>query len=247
MEDNKKLIIDKAEDALRICSDKNIPKFVGFLSPGEASIIASSVKGGLFYGGYPTAERIIFGALPDYLEAQLSAFPITPVEIRYNPKYSLSHRDILGTLMSAGVERSTVGDIIVSDGYAVIFVLDEIADYFIEQISKIKNIGVSLARIDNIGSLELINNPKTEGITFTVSSLRLDAVVSALTGMGRSKSEQFIEDGLVFVNSFEVKKITKKVNKDDVITVRRFGKFRITQTGNVSKKGREIVSAEKYI
>ena len=247
MEENKKLIVAKAEDALRICSDKNIPKVVGFLSPGEASIISSSVKGGLFYGGYTMAERTVFGALPNYLDNEFSAFPITPIEIRYNPNYSLSHRDILGALMSAGVERSTVGDIIISDGYAVIFVLDEIADYFIEQISKIKNVGVTLARIDNIGSLELINNPKTEEITFTVSSLRIDAVVSALTGMGRSKSEQFIEDGLVFVNSFEVKKITKKVNKDDVITVRRFGKFRITQTGNVSKKGREIVSVEKYI
>lgn len=149
--------------------------------------------------------------------------------------------------MSAGVERSTVGDIIIAPGCAVVFVLEDIAGYFIEQVTKIKNVGVVLKRLESIEDLDIINNPKTEEITFTVSSLRLDAIISALTGMGRSKAEQTVEEGLVFVNSFEVNKPTKKINIGDVITVRKFGKFKITQTGNVSKKGREIVSAEKYI
>ncbi len=247
MEDNKKLIVAKAEDALRICNQKNIPKFVGFLSPAEAAVISSSIKNGVFYGGYPTAERTVFGALPDYLEGQFSAFPIIAVEVCYNKKYSLSHRDVLGALMSTGVERSTVGDIIIAPGCAVVFVLEDIAGYFIEQVTKIKNVGVVLKRLESIEDLDIINNPKTEEITFTVSSLRLDAIISALTGMGRSKAEQTVEEGLVFVNSFEVNKPTKKINIGDVITVRKFGKFKITQTGNVSKKGREIVSAEKYI
>lgn len=250
MEVQQKLLVAKALDAIRISGLRNIPKFVGFLSPGEASAIKQGIGNNpstFFFGGYDGAERTVFGVLPDYLGEDLTAFPVTALQITFNENFLLSHSDVLGALMSSGVDRSTVGDILISSGQVIVFVLEEMAEYFINQIDKIRNIGVSIKKLENLKNVSIIHNPKREAFSFTVSSLRLDAVVSGLTGIGRSKSEQLIADGLVFINSFEALKPTKKVQQGDILTVRRYGKFKIAQTGALSKKGREIISAEKYI
>lgn len=250
MDEQQKLLVAKAMDAIRICETRNIPKFVGFLSPGQSAAVRQGVGNNTsvyFYGGYEGAERTVFGVLPDYLEEALSAFPIAVLQITFNDNFSLSHSDVLGAFMSSGVDRSTVGDILISPGQVIVFVLEEMAEYFINQIDKIRNIGVSVKKLKNAEDTPILHNPERESFTFTVSSLRLDAVVSGLTDVSRSKAEQLIADGLVFINSFEVIKPTKRVQQGDIITVRRHGKFKITQTGALSKKGREIISAEKYI
>ena len=149
--------------------------------------------------------------------------------------------------MSTGVSRTTVGDILVFKGVAFAFVLEEVAEYFKNQINKIKNVGVNLYVLDDINEVLVDKTDNFSELKFTLSSMRLDAVVSGLTGKSRSISEKLILDGFVFVNSFEVTKTTKKVQCGDVITVRKFGKFVITSSGNYSKKGREIISAKKYI
>lgn len=249
MEDTQKLLVAKALDAVRICELRNIPKFVGFLSPGEASAIKTGigfVNSAVFYGGYEEAERNVFGVLPDYLQNDRTAFPITVLKINFNKAYSLSHSDVLGALMSLGISRSTVGDILIFSGRAIVFVLDDIAEYIANHIDKIRNVGVTVTVSEGSVDEEIIFERKTEPVNFTVSSPRLDAVVSGLTGMGRSKAEQAILDGIVYVNSFEAEKPTKKVQQGDVISIRRCGKFKITGMGTFSKKGREIISAEKY-
>lgn len=250
MNEQEKLLIAKVNDAVRISSIRNIPKFVGFLSPAQAALISQNfafVSGSAFFGGYNGAERQIFGVLPDYLNNEVSSFPIKALEFCFNSAYTLTHRDILGTLMSTGVERSVIGDIVILNDKAYAFVLDEMAEYFAFQIDKIKNVGVKIKIIDDLSTLNIENIQKSVPLSFTVSSARLDAVVSGLTGKSRSESEQLISNGFVFVNSFEVTKTTKKILKGDIITVRKIGKFKVSETGNFSKKGREIITALKYI
>lgn len=249
MDQQIKLLIAKAEDAVRLCRLRNSPKFWGFLSPGEQTVIASSVKGEgtRFYGGYDDAERRMFGALPDYIDDVSSSFPIVAINFSYPSSYKLSHRDVLGSVMATGINREKVGDIRFGDGLAVVLVADDIANYLKEQIKKIGNVGV-VAEITPVGeALSFLPPPSTVPLNFTVSSPRLDAIVSGLTGCGRSKAELMISDGLVFVNSFEVSKVTKQIKAGDKITLRGIGKFEITGSGSFSKKGREIITAKKYI
>jgi RNA-binding protein YlmH len=248
--EQEKLLISKALDTIRISNLKSVPKFFGFLSPSEAAIITKNINLGnnvYFYGGYEQAERRMLGVLPEYAEEDFNLFPISVLEISFNKNFTLSHRDVLGALMSLGVSRQSVGDIIILSGTVYVFVSNEISDYFVSQIDKIKNVGVSVKLLEGINNLELERIQKTVDISFTVSTPRLDAVVSALTEKSRSVSEKLITDGLVFVNSFEVTKTTKRIQNGDIITVRKIGKFKITSVGNFSKKGREIISAQKYI
>ena len=249
MENEAKLILAKANDLVRIRDLRSIPKFSGFLTPSEAAVIEAGIKARncYFFGGYSQAERRIFAALPDYVIEPFKEFPISALKFEYRKIDKLSHRDFLGAFMSTGITRDTIGDISVSDGCAVAFVTNDIARYLTEQIEKIGKVGVS-SQIFDINELDdFLISPKTLSLNFTVSSLRLDAVLSGLVGCSRSKAESFIKDGLVYINSFEVTKSTKQVKAGDFITLRGVGKFLIAGSNGVSKKGREIIAAEKYI
>lgn len=249
MENDSKLLLAKANDIVRLRDAKNIPKFSAFLSPAEAAIIESNIKApnSLFYGGYTSAERRVFGALPEYVLEPTYEFPISILKFEYRKIDKLSHRDFLGSFMATGITRESIGDICVGEGVAIAFVLKDIADYLLDQITKIGRVGVSISEIDSSELSTFLPQAKTTSVNFTVSSLRLDAVLSGLTGCSRSKAETYIKDGLVFVNSFLVNKSTKLVKVNDFITLRGTGKFLITDCNGVSKKGRLFVKAEKYI
>ena len=249
MDSEVKILLAKAKDLVRIRNLRNIPKFSGFLTPSEAALILSSLKepGCCFFGGYPDAQRCMFGALPEYITEPFSEFPIKALKITYRKVDILSHRDFLGSFMATGISRDRIGDIRVGEGIAFAYVTQEIALYLAKQITKIGKVGVA-TEVISVGEVEdILPKPKTLPLKFTVSSLRLDAVLSGLTGCSRTKSEKYISEGLVFVNSFEVTKATKQIKCGDRITLRGVGKFVITQSGEVTKKGREIVVAEKYI
>lgn len=249
MINESKLFLDKIKDLIRIRDLRNIPKFTAFLTPSEASIVASTFKepNCLFFGGYPEAERRMFGALPEYIEDFNAEFPITALKFEYRKVDKLSHRDFLGSFMATGISRETIGDIRIGKGCAVAFVCDDIADYLVNQITKIGRVGVSVQKISLSDVTDYFEQPKTVPLSFTVSSLRLDAVLSGLVGCSRNKAESFVKEGLVFVNSFEVLKVTKQVKSGDFITLRGTGKFLITSCNGLTKKGREIITAEKYI
>lgn len=249
MESESKLFLAKINDLIRIRDLRNIPKFSGFLSPSEASIIENAIRSPncFFFGGFTKAERRIFGALPNYVDEPFEVFPITALKFSYRNVDVLSHRDFLGSFMATGISRETIGDIRVGEGSTVAFVTNEISNYLIEQIVKIGRVGVSVEKIDLTSVNDFLEQDQTIPFDFTVSSLRLDAVLCGLVGCSRSKAEEHISDGKVFINSFEVIKTTRQIKAGDFITLRGKGKFLIVSCNGVSKKGRVIITAEKYI
>ena len=236
----------KLTDAARVSELRSIPKFVGFLSSAEVSEGLKVLKGckhGVF-GGYDGAERSYVGIFPDWCEASEEQYPITPITFTFREVDSLSHRDFLGSLMALGLERSTVGDILVEKGRAVAFVSEDIADYIISQLSKVGRVGVVLKK-GYEGSL-----PEVGGFleaSATVASLRLDCVIGALTGKSRNSAQEFISSGLVSVNSLAAEKSTTSIKDGDVLSIRGFGRFKMISTGETSKKGRVILRWKKYI
>lgn len=86
--------------------------------------------------------------------------------------------------MSLGIERETVGDILVEDGRAVVFVKTELSDYVKSQISKVGRVGV---KVDDADLSKLPQGRGVEEKTFIVSSLRLDNIVAAVCKLSREK------------------------------------------------------------
>ena len=57
-------------------------------------------------------------------------FSIARLRAQWNGKYaSLGHRDLLGALLGLGIEREMLGDILLCEDGARVFVLEEIAPY----------------------------------------------------------------------------------------------------------------------
>ncbi len=242
------LLVSRIKDAVRISDTSATPKFVGFLRPEEVAEILSVCRlqevRHSFFGGYADAERVFFGAFPEWCDGGEEYFPISALTFTYRSAAQLSHRNFLGTFMSLGITRETVGDILIEKGRAVAFFSSEITDFVKSQITKISGEGVT---ISEGFTLPLPGMTGFSEFTDTVASPRLDCVVASLIGGSRAKATELIEQKLVLINSVCCDKAVKSVKSGDSITVRSKGKFIIDSIDGKTKKDRLILKAKKYI
>ena len=242
----QQLLIPRIEDTAKLAYRTDSPKFLGFLSLEEcvAAERALSSKNINFklYGGFDEAQRKMLGCFPEWCDDK--SFPITPVTVKFRSVDKLGHRDILGALMGTGLKREKVGDILIEDGRAVVFLCDDIVDFVIQNVEKMGRLGVNLS----IGAEYPLPTAKQPvELTETVASKRLDCVIAAICRMSRGDAVRKIEIGEVFVNSAVCEKITYTLNDGDAVTVRGNGKFIIDSFPQKTKKDRLVLKFKKYI
>ncbi len=248
MTNENALLIARLDDIITASSKKQYPTFIGFLNEQQISVLTqhlkkSKVSNYRFFGGYENSDRCLLGiSFGDYIEDYY--YPITGISFKYKPEYKLSHRDFLGSLMGLGLKREAIGDILTGDGYTVVFIKDEIKKYVLSQIQKIGSVGVVTEEWDNY-TLPIKN--EFENISCTISSARLDNIVSALVGLSREKSATIIKQGLVFVNSITVDNLSYTIKTGDKISIRGKGKFIVGDFSGFTKKGRLKLTVQKYI
>ena len=111
---------------------RDVVSFSDFLNLNELNILHTTPKD-MFparyetYGGYDLSERQMVAFLPDALYYDYG-YPMQIIEIKpLNAKFSeeLSHRDYLGSLMNLGIERNKMGDILLMEDRAVLFIREE--------------------------------------------------------------------------------------------------------------------------
>lgn len=240
-----KLLPARVDDLIEIVRKSNFPKYLGFLTPDEAAVAVKCFKLGETYrifGGYDDAERTMLGVLPDWCNDPV--FPIKAITFTYRECDSLSHRDFLGALMSLGIERETIGDILVEKGRAVVFAAEDVARFIVTQIDKVGNVGVTLTD----GYAEPLPQISTkQACSATVASTRVDCVIAAICNMSRNMAAEKIADGFVSVNSIGVTKSTTTIRAGDKITIRQKGRFEIVSCDGYSKSGRIILKYNKYM
>ena len=242
--DNDKLFFSKLDDGIYLSEKRQRAYFFPFFTEREQALaerylVSVGFHRFAFFGGYEGAERKMLG-LFFYEEEE---FPLCAVRFSFRKSDKLSHRDFLGAIMSLGVERETVGDILVEDGSCVVFVRSEIRDYIVSQIFKIGNVGV---KIGDLNGEQLPRGRDAEERDYTVSSLRLDAVVAAITGLSREKTKSLILSGSVALEHIECKNVSQAVGEHDTVTVRGKGKFKINGVRGETKKHRIRISIIHY-
>ena len=248
MDSADKLFSARVNDLLSISKSRNIVRFSSFLDEKEQyiaeDIAKSSGQDYMFFGGCKNTVRKVLGVFPDYMPPDESEFPIVLVTAEFKSEYSLSHRDFLGALMALQIKREAVGDIIVGEGKAVIFVIDKLVPTIMQELSKVGRVGVKLSvGADNFEMPE----QKFEQITGSVSSPRIDAVVSLLIGMSREKASALIKSGDVNVNYREVLSASRTLHEGDIITVKKHGKYVFRGDVGTTKKNKLRIVCDKYI
>ena len=223
----------------------NINKVLGgkvvlldFLDENEGFIVESLCdKNGIPYyknGGIVDSVRNRY--LLSMYDIEDSDFKIVVYKIEYNKKYyDIEHKHVLGTLMSLGIQRKTIGDIVIDDNKDIYFsTTEEIAKYLKNELHYINHASIELKEVD-YEVRNVVNYLEKE---IMVSSYRLDAIISGVYNLSRSKSQELISEGLVYVNHVNNMNISHNVNVGDEINVRHYGKFKISEYINTTRSGR---------
>ncbi len=233
-------------DLQRLSIKSGVPRFSLFLNEREAVVADNSVKGSpCFYGGYDGAARVICGFVEDTYASELppsDVFPIVPLTFIYRERDALSHRDFLGALLSLEIKRELVGDILTAEGYAVVFVHETAAE-LVAALDKIGKVGVRCER----GVTKPLPAQQTQRIDTTVSSLRLDCIVSAAVNTSRERSASLIKSGMVNADFSPCLNVSAEVKENTVISVRGHGRYRLSEISGPTRKGRIRILIEKYI
>ena len=99
-------------------------------------------------GGYEGAERIRIAFVDSDFNGTVD-MGIRALKVNWDPRFRLlTHRDVLGSLMGLGIDRSKFGDVIVQQGGAQIMVDESVADFVIQNFTKIAMVSVSVEAIE---------------------------------------------------------------------------------------------------
>lgn len=252
---DEKMLFAKALDRAVVAEKTYRSEFTDFMDPYKAFQLAdflskSDIKP-VCFGGYEDSERLVVGFFPifgteEYTQdkAYFDLFPISAVEISYNSKYSraLTHRDFLGSVLGLGITRDKTGDIITEENRAVIFVKDDIADFICVNLEKVAHTSVKTKILQGYKPAPAKMCEKS----FTVPSLRLDAVISDAFNMSRSKAAELIRGEKAFVNWHKEVSGSKQVSSGDMITLRGVGRVKLAQVVGKTKKDRILISTIIY-
>lgn len=224
--------------------------FTYFLGLDELSVLNQNKRAlGCYtlFGGAKNCERVIarFGDEQEF--GYIQDFPITIIKAEPVLKKfadTLTHRDFLGAIMNLGIERKNIGDIIVKDNVAYIFVIDKMAEYILKNLSKVKHTVIKLGITYDFPEGELY---KTERSSFAVSSLRLDAVIAAVYNLSRSQANELFGLKKVFVNGKLTENTSHLIKENDVVSLRGFGRFIFVSKGGTTKKGKTYISIDMFV
>lgn len=223
---------------------QNEPILTPFLNPREVFIfkkIVGNYAQVLTWGGYNKAEKVRL-LLCEWEEKFLpEKFEVAGIVISYNKKWEkITHSQILGVLANSGIEVNTFGDIITDgEGNWQFFIEKPLVEFIIQQIIRI---GHAKVKLQSISAREVLQiNDGSEEKNAVVMSLRLDAIVSRITNQSRNQVKASLEAKNIKLNWHEVKESHIIISRDDVLSIRHFGRIKINDIFT-TKKGKYRVS-----
>ncbi|MBQ9228499.1 MAG: hypothetical protein IJ168_06655 [Eubacterium sp.] len=219
--------------------------FSDFLNMNEISILKSMRLscGYTLYGGYEGAERCMaaFGDPPEF-----SAFPIVCVSLKPLQQMfadALTHRDVLGALMNSGINRNTLGDILLHENVAYVFCTESMAAYLCQTLTRVRHTTVSCTVTDGLPPLLTEKPAVTE---LVAASLRADAVIGAVYKLSRSEAARLFDSEKVFINAVLTHKDSTLLKEGDTVSVRGYGRFIFEGAVRQTKKSRTVAAVRIY-
>ena len=221
--------------------DKHIEKlyrygYTDFLLPNEFLQVKNKLKKTEYniYKPYIDSEKVL---LYKKVKPEIVLYKIICSE-------PLRHQDILGTLFSLNLSIYVYGDIIIDGNNYYLFVLPTITNYLESNLTSIKNVPITLKRED----LSIIENYQREYQEYEiiVTSLRIDAVISRITGISRTMVISKIKNKEVYLNYEILTNNSYVLKENDIFSIRKYGKYKYNKVIKNTKKDNLIISYYKY-
>lgn len=247
MTDDLKYTAARLKDLSQRAYGRSVWTFSEFLSLAEQDLVPETASCSYeLLGGYDAAERRLaaFGSeeLCGYREEPpIAVVQIKPVSKKFADK--LTHRDYLGALMSLGVKRSTLGDIVIKEGDAFLICLDTVSGFICDNLIQIKHTTVSCSIAEELPQPDEKDIEPTSVLT---ASERLDGLISAVYKMSRNESRLLIEQGKVFSDSRLCLSPSAQIYEGSIVSVRGKGRFKYLGIDRQTKKGKLSVSVIVY-
>lgn len=224
-------------------------EFLGLAEQSAFSEIKREISGIPYtaFGGAEGAERVMirFGS-PDELGYEVP-FPISVIRAQpLSQKYAdrLTHRDFLGAIMNLGIERDTLGDIVIIDNVGYIFASEDMAGYIAENLTKVKRTDLKAEVIDALPEGELY---RTELRLVQASGERLDGIVAKVFSLSREEAQSLFKKRLVFASGKCLDSTSYIPKEGEKISVRGHGRFIYLGQQSLTRKGKMNIAVEVYI
>lgn len=223
-------ITSKLESGLKLYSSD-------FLYPWEISLTRHAALNTDFkiaeWGGYKNAFRKKIVCSQNKIKQ--SMFNITPVEFKPDSWILYASRKaVLDAFLKKGVSSELLGDIHKSDEFWILMLDSKFTNIEFDDVEIITSTNFPLDSI----------NPPKEKISGTTSSVRLDSLCSIAFKPSRGKLKGLIENGGAMVDYNFATKAGREIKEGSVISLRGFPRFKLSEIGAVTKKGRTRVSLE---
>lgn len=239
-------------DKIKLVYDKNTFESTAFLNSNVIRYCEPILKEyNVQYKLFPSninSERKSLILFPEYIDKKYINVEDYFISLRITNKSkfkTLYHSDYLGVLMSLGIDRRKLGDIYVHSNYADIICDKDLKNIILYNIDKIGN---NKIEVDELMLKDICyKEPECVEKIINVTSLRLDNIVKNLVNKSRDMANDLINSGDVKVNFEVVSKKTKILNKDDVISIRKFGRYKIDDLIGSTRSGKFKLNVKCYI
>lgn len=229
------------------CDRDQRPYFSNFVLQEDidsAEKIAASVGVTcIAWGGTEGASRVMLCFAPESFPVETERFPLRCLTFAYRSGQKPEHRDFLGAIMACNLERETIGDILIDDRMAQIFVCTQVSAVILQEIQQIGRIGVHITDDEPV---RLSAQTAFCPINGTIASLRADAIIAFVTHLSREKATQLIRQGNLVCHYTTIETPSAKMQVGDVFSIRGFGKFRLDTVDGLTRKGRYHITIQKY-
>ncbi len=222
-------ILDLAEQSQRK-GTMRASEFLGLTEQGKIAGLLSSSS--------------IQGA-PFLLEDQLQFIRLLKLTPRYaKEERKLGHRDYLGALMSLGIKRETIGDILYEDGLAYLYLSPTAAKEALEGLDSVGRVPMNVKEVP-LSDCHL--SFLKESIRLSVSSLRLDNVLSAIAHLSREDAKNAILGERVHLSLHENARPDTVLLPGERVSYEGWGKFIYRETVGESRKGKLVLILERLL
>lgn len=232
----------------------NYPVFTDFLTTAEYMLLSSSrhLLPGIriaYWGGHKDCEHVVGGFFPkDWSDTEVQMFPVVCIRvIPLQEKYAqiLEHRDYLGAILNLGIERSKIGDIRICDKTAYVFCKEEFASFVVENFTTVKHTSI---RSEILDSAVMIPEQQYTEKSGSVASVRLDNIISAMTGLSRGRAAELVRQGYVIADHVQRTSVSFVCRDGMIFTIKGYGKFRLfIERDSLTKKGKQKIKFYKYV